>query len=133
MFLFRKQLFGQQTRRFIVNGTFLYTYGLFYFKDVRKTVYTKIESFGQESVNNTIFGFNTNFQRSSIFNSMKCKLPNVDTEKPSNTCKRRGCFFKTRYAKSNSSEKSTIYVDDFEGSQQHRHALCLRLSLSSTR
>jgi hypothetical protein len=42
-------------------------------------------SFGQESVNNTIFGFNSNFSTEvPFFTRLVNKLPNIDTDVPSN-------------------------------------------------
>jgi hypothetical protein len=50
------------------------------------------------------------------------KLPNVILT-PSNLSVRGVVFFKTGFTKADQFEgESTIYVDDFEGSQNNRHA-----------
>jgi cell surface protein SprA len=47
--------------------------------------FTQKSSFGQESVNNTIFGFNLNFSTEvPFFTRLVNKLPNIDTDVPSN-------------------------------------------------
>ena len=117
-------IFGQQTRRFmgvnvehkisdnfLVGGTFL---------KMSERPFTQKSSFGQESVNNTIFGFNTNFSTEVPFlTRLVNKLPNVDTDVPSNLSVRGEiAFLKPDSPKADQFEgESTIYVDDFEGSQ----------------
>ena len=116
--------FGQQTRRFmgfnvetkisdnfVVGGTFL---------KMTERPLTQKASFGQESVNNTIFGFNTNFSTALPFlTRLVNKLPNIDTDVPSNLSVRGEiAFLKPDTPKAADFEgESTIYVDDFEGSQ----------------
>jgi len=117
-------IFGQQTRRFmgvnvehkfsdqfLVGGTFL---------KLTERPFTQKSSFGQESVNNTIFGFNTNFSTEvPFFTRLVNKLPNIDTDVPSNLSVRGEIAFlrpDTPQADRFQGE-STIYVDDFEGSQ----------------
>lgn len=116
--------FGQQTRRFmglnvetkisdkfLVGGTFL---------KMTERPLTQKASFGQESVNNTIFGFNTNFSTELPFlTRLVNKLPNIDTDAPSNLSVRgEVAFLKPDTPKAADFEgESTIYVDDFEGSQ----------------
>jgi cell surface protein SprA len=82
-------VFGQQTRRFMgfnvehkisekfmVGGTFL---------KLSEKPFTQKSTYGQESVNNTIFGFNTNFSTEvPFFTRLVNKLPNVDTDVASN-------------------------------------------------
>jgi cell surface protein SprA len=117
-------VFGQQTRRFmgvnvehkisenfLVGGTFL---------KMTERPFTQKSSFGQESVNNTIFGFNTIFSTEVPFlTRLVNKLPNVDTDVPSNLSIRgEVAFLKPDSPKADQFEgESTIYVDDFEGSQ----------------
>ncbi|MGO4817529.1 cell surface protein SprA [Flavobacterium sp. W22_SRS_FP1] len=117
-------IFGQQTRRFmgvnvehkisdnfLVGGTFL---------KMNERPFTQKSSFGQESVNNTIFGFNTNFSTEVPFlTRLVNKLPNLDTDVPSNLSVRGEiAFLKPDSPKADQFEgESTIYVDDFEGSQ----------------
>nr|WP_309641810.1 cell surface protein SprA [Flavobacterium sp.] len=116
--------FGQQTRRFMgitvdhkisdkftIGGTFL--------KMTEKPL-TQKSSFGQESVNNTIFGLNTNFSTEvPFFTRMVNKLPFMDTDVPSNISFRgEVAFLKPDTPKADQfNGESTIYVDDFEGSQ----------------
>ncbi|CAM2808412.1 T9SS outer membrane translocon Sov/SprA [Flavobacterium frigoris] len=117
-------IFGQQTRRFmgvnvehkisdnfLVGGTFL---------KMSERPFTQKSSFGQESVNNTIFGFNTNFSTEVPFlTRLVNKLPNLDTDVPSSLSIRgEVAFLKPDSPKADQFEgESTIYVDDFEGSQ----------------
>ena len=117
-------VFGQQTRRFmglnvehkisdnfVVGGTFL---------KMSERPFTQKSSFGQESVNNTIFGFNTNFSTEVPFlTRLVNKLPNIDTDVPSNLSVRGEiAFLKPDSPKADQFQgESTIYVDDFEGSQ----------------
>ena len=117
-------IFGQQTRRFmglnvehkisdnfVVGGTFL---------KMSEKPFTQKSSFGQESVNNTIFGFNTNFSTEVPFlTRLVNKLPNIDTDVPSNLSIRGEiAFLKPDTPKADQFQgESTIYVDDFEGSQ----------------
>ncbi|HEY4617767.1 MAG TPA: cell surface protein SprA [Flavobacterium sp.] len=117
-------IFGQQTRRFVgvnvehkisdnflVGGTFL---------KMTEKPFTQKSSFGQESVNNTIFGFNGNYSTEVPFlTRLVNKLPNLDTDVPSNLSIRGEiAFLKPDSPKADQFEgESTIYVDDFEGSQ----------------
>ena len=117
-------VFGQQTRRFMgfnvehkISEKFLV--GATFLKITEKP-FTQKSSYGQESVNNTIFGFNTNFSTEvPFFTRLVNKLPNVDTDVPSNLSFRGEIAFlrpDTPQADQFQGE-STIYVDDFEGSQ----------------
>lgn len=117
-------VFGQQTRRFwginvehkfndkfLVGATFL---------NMSERPFTTKSNYGQESVNNSIFGINTNFSTEVPFlTRLVNKLPNIDTDVPSNLSF-RGEF---AYLKPGSSKtdqfngEATTYIDDFEGSQ----------------
>ena len=117
-------VFGQQTRRFFgvnvehkfsekfqLGGTIL---------RMSEQPFTQKSSFGQESVNNTIFGLNTNYSTEvPFFTRMVNKLPNLDTDVPSNVSVRgEVAFLKPDSPKDDRFQgESTIYVDDFEGSQ----------------
>ncbi|TDD96535.1 T9SS outer membrane translocon Sov/SprA [Flavobacterium cellulosilyticum] len=117
-------VFGQQTKRFfgvnvehhisdkfLVGATFL---------KLSEKPFTQKSGFGQESVNNNIFGFNTNYSTEVPFlTRLVNKLPNMDTDVPSNLSVRGEiAFLQPQAPKGNSFEgESTIYVDDFEGSQ----------------
>ncbi len=117
-------IFGQQTRRFMgvnvehkISDKFLV--GATFLKMTERPL-TQKSSFGQESVNNTIFGFNTNFSTEVPFlTRLVNKLPNLDTDVPSNLSVRgEVAFLKPDSPKAADFEgESTIYVDDFEGSQ----------------
>ena len=116
--------FGQQTRRFMgftvdhkisekftIGGTFL---------KMTERPLTQKSSFGQESVNNTIYGLNTNFSAEvPFFTRMVNKLPFMDTDVPSNISFRGEiAFLKPDTPKADQFDgEATIYVDDFEGSQ----------------
>ncbi|TDW46343.1 protein involved in gliding motility SprA [Flavobacterium sp. 270] len=117
-------IFGQQTRRFmgfniehkisdkfIVGGTYL---------KMTERPFTQKSSYGQESVNNTIFGFNGTYSTEVPFlTRLVNKLPNIDTDVPSNLSIRGEiAFLKPDAPKASDFDgEATIYVDDFEGSQ----------------
>ena len=117
-------IFGQQTRRFmgfniehkisenfVVGGTYL---------KMTERPFTQKSSYGQESVNNTIFGFNGNYSTEVPFlTRLVNKLPNIDTDVPSNLSIRgEVAFLKPDAPKASDFEgEATIYIDDFEGSQ----------------
>ncbi len=117
-------VFGQQTRRFfgfniehkftdkfLVGATFL---------RLTERPFTQKSSYGQESVNNTIFGLNTNYSTEvPFFTRLVNKLPNIDTDAPSNLSFRgEVAFLKPDSPKADQFQgEATVYVDDFEGSQ----------------
>jgi cell surface protein SprA len=117
-------VFGQQTKRFygvnvehkfsdkfLIGATFL---------KLSEQPFTQKSSFGQESVNNSMYGFNTNFSTEvPFFTRLVNKLPNIDTDVVSNLSLRGEIAFLKPNAPAGNSFKgeSTIYVDDFEGSQ----------------
>lgn len=117
-------IFGQQTRRFMgvnvehkVSDKFLV--GATFLKMTERP-FTQKSSFGQESVNNSIFGVNTAFSTEVPFlTRLANKLPNIDTDVPSNlSVKGEIAFLKPDTPKADQFQgESTIYVDDFEGSQ----------------
>ncbi len=117
-------VFGQQTRRFMginVEHKFSekFTLAATYLKMTERPI-TQKARYGQESVNNTIFGMNTNFSTEvPFFTRMVNKLPFIDTDVPSNISFRgEVAFLKPDTPKADNFEgESTIYVDDFEGSQ----------------
>lgn len=117
-------VFGQQTRRFMgvnVEHKFSdkFVLGATYLKMSERPL-TQKSSYGQESVNNTIFGVNTNFSTEVPFlTRFANKLPNIDTDVPSNVSVRgEVAFLKPGTPKADQFEgEATIYVDDFEGSQ----------------
>ncbi len=117
-------VFGQQTRRFfgfniehkfndkfLVGATFL---------RLTERPFTQKSNYGQESVNNTIYGLNTNFSTEVPFlTRMVNKLPNMDTDVASNVSFRGEiAFLKPDSPKADQFDgEATIYIDDFEGSQ----------------
>jgi len=117
-------VFGQQTRRFWgfnvehkfsdkiqLNATML---------RMTERPFTQKSNYGQESVNNTIFGVGGQFASEVPFLTRWVnKLPNIDTDVPSNISVRgEVAFLKPDTPKADQFRgESTIYVDDFEGSQ----------------
>ncbi|WP_010520358.1 cell surface protein SprA [Aquimarina agarivorans] len=117
-------VFGQQVKRFsgvnvehkfsedfVVGGTLI---------NLKERPLTQKSNLNFEPINNTIVGLNTNFSTEVPFlTRMANKLPNVDTEAPSNFSF-RGEF---AYLFANAPDAAdfdgeiTSYVDDFEGSQ----------------
>ena len=117
-------IFGQQTRRFFgvnvehaISDKFMI--GATFLRMTEKP-FTQKSSFGQESVNNAIFGFNTNYSTEiPFFTRLVNKLPNIDTDVPSNLSVRGEIAYlkPDSPSASNFQGESTVYVDDFEGSQ----------------
>ena len=117
-------IFGQQTKRFFgvyvehkISDKFLL--GATFLK-LNERPFTQKSSFGQETVNNSMFGFNGNYSSEiPFFTRLVNKLPNMDTDVPSNLSVRGEiAFLQPDNPKGNSFQgESTIYVDDFEGSQ----------------
>lgn len=117
-------IFGQQTRRFMgvnierkMSENFVLGATLL---KMTERPFTQKSSYGQESVNNTIFGFNGNYSTEVPFlTRLANKLPNVDTDVPSNLSIRgEVAFLKPDAPKASDFEgEATIYIDDFEGSQ----------------
>lgn len=116
--------FGQQTRRFFgVNVEHKFSekfqMGATYLKMTERP-FTQKSNYGQESVNNSIFGVNANYSTEVPFlTRLANKLPNVDTDVPSNVSVRgEVAFLKPGTPKTDQFEgESTLYIDDFEGSQ----------------
>ncbi|MEA1784631.1 cell surface protein SprA [Arenibacter sp. GZD96] len=117
-------VFGQQTRRFtginvehqinkniVVGGTFL---------NLNERPLTQKANFGVEPVNNTIFGLNGNFSTEIPFlTRLANKLPNIDTDVPSNLSFRGEVAFLKPGSPKNAdfAGETTSYLDDFEGAQ----------------
>ena len=116
--------FGQQTRRFMgfnIEHKFSdkFLIGATFIKMTERPLTSK-SNYGQESVNNTIFGFNGNYSTEVPFlTRMVNKLPNIDTDVPSNFSLRgEMAFLKPDASKLDAfNGESTVYVDNFEGSQ----------------
>ncbi|NHN27477.1 cell surface protein SprA [Flavobacterium jejuense] len=117
-------VFGQQTKRFwgvnvehqfnknfLVGGTIL---------NLSERPFTNKSNYGQESVNNTIVGLNTNFSTEvPLLTRLVNKLPNIDTDVPSNLSFRGEIAYLLPGASKADqfNGEATTYVDDFEGSQ----------------
>ena len=117
-------VFGQQTRRFMginVEHKFSdkFQIGATYLKMTERP-FTQKTNYGQESVNNSIFGANGNFSTEvPFFTRLVNKLPNLDTDVPSNlSIRAEVAFLKPGTPKTDRFEgEATVYVDNFEGSQ----------------
>jgi cell surface protein SprA len=95
--------------KFVVGATFLK-----WLKDPLK----KSSSYGQESVNNRYLDLIQTFRQKFLFTRLVNKLPNLDTDVPSNLYIWGEVAFKPNSPKAADFQgESTIYVDDFEGSQ----------------
>ena len=117
-------VFGQQTRRFtginvehqisknfVLGGTLL---------NLNERPLTQKSNFGVEPVNNTIFGLNSNFSTEVPWlTRMVNKLPNIDTDVPSNVSVRAEVAWLRPNSPKNADfqGETTTYLDDFEGAQ----------------
>ncbi|GAA4279886.1 T9SS outer membrane translocon Sov/SprA [Gaetbulibacter aestuarii] len=117
-------VFGQQTRRFtglnvehkfndnfVLGGTLL---------NLNERPITQKANYGTEPINNTIFGLNGNFSTEVPFlTRLVNKLPNIDTDVPSNLSLRGEFAYLSPGAPkgTNFNGEATSYIDDFEGSQ----------------
>ncbi|MDE3741430.1 cell surface protein SprA [Maribacter polysaccharolyticus] len=117
-------VFGQQTKRFAgvnvehqVNENFVLGATLL---NLNERPLTQKSNYGSESVNNTIFGLNGNFSTEVPFlTRLVNKLPNIDTDVPSNLSV-RGEVAWLKPSSPDSSDfdgETTVYLDDFEGAQ----------------
>lgn len=117
-------VFGQQTRRFSgvnvehqFNENFVLGATLL---NLNERPLTQKANFGIEPVNNTIFGLNGNFSTEVPFlTRLANKLPNIDTDVPSNVSVRGEVAFLSPGAPKNADfqGETTSYLDDFEGAQ----------------
>ncbi len=117
-------VFGQQTKRFtgvniehkfsdnfIIGGTYL---------NLNERPITQKSSYDFEPINNTLLGFNLNYSTEVPFlTRMVNKLPNIDTDVPSNVSVRaEGAYLIAGAPKgADFGGKVTTYIDDFEGAQ----------------
>jgi cell surface protein SprA len=117
-------VFGQQTRRFtgvnvehqfnekfVLGGTLL---------NLNERPLTQKSTYGVEPVNNTIFGMNGNFSTEVPFlTRLVNKLPNIDTDVPSNVSVRAEMAVLVPSSPKNADfdGETTTYLDDFEGAQ----------------
>ncbi|KAB8152002.1 cell surface protein SprA [Kordia sp. TARA_039_SRF] len=117
-------LFGQQNKRFTginiehqFNENFLI--GATYL-NLNERPITQKANYGQEPVNNSIFGFNGNYSTEVPFlTRLVNKLPNVDTDVSSNVSVRGEFAYLLPGSPKNADfqGEATAYVDDFEGAQ----------------
>ena len=117
-------VFGQQTRRFTginvehkINENFVLGGTLI---NLNERPLTQKSSFGVEPVNNTIFGFNGNFSTEVPFlTRLANKLPNIDTDVPSNLSIRGEVAVLQPNSPKNADfeGETTTFIDDFEGAQ----------------
>ncbi|WP_233195762.1 cell surface protein SprA [Aquimarina sp. MAR_2010_214] len=117
-------VFGQQTKRFtglniehkfsddfIIGGTYL---------NLNERPITQKSNYDFEPINNTILGFNVAYSTEVPFlTRMANKLPNIDTDVPSNVSVRaEGAYLIAGAPRgANFDGKVTTYIDDFEGAQ----------------
>lgn len=117
-------IFGQQTRRFTginvehqFSDTFILGATLL---NLNERPLTQKANFGTEPVNNTIFGFNTNYSTEIPFlTRLANKLPNIQTDAPSNISVRGEFAYLLPGSPRNADFRgeTTAYLDDFEGAQ----------------
>ncbi|WP_338731857.1 cell surface protein SprA [Mangrovimonas cancribranchiae] len=117
-------VFGQQTKRFtginvehkfnenfVLGATWL---------NLNERPITQKANYSQEPINNHIFGLNGNYSTEVPFlTRMVNKLPNIDTDAPSNLSVRGEFAYLLPGAPKGTdfNGEATSYVDDFEGSQ----------------
>ncbi len=116
--------FGQQTQTFAgvnvehqVSKDFLIGATLLNFSQKPQTQKT---NYGSESVNNTMFGLNTNYSTELPFlTRLVNKLPNIDTDVPSNLSVRGeiAVLMPGTPSSDDFDGETTTYIDDFEGSE----------------
>ncbi|WP_449658206.1 T9SS outer membrane translocon Sov/SprA [Winogradskyella endarachnes] len=117
-------VFGQQTKRFAginvehqFNENFVLGATLL---NLSERPVTQKANYGSESINNTIFGFNGNYSTEVPFlTRLANKLPNIDTDVPSNLSVRGEFAYLLPGAPNGTdfNDEATAYIDDFEGTQ----------------
>jgi len=117
-------VFGQQTRRFTginvehqFNENFVLGTTLL---NLNERPITQKANFNTEPINNTIFGVNGNYSTEVPFlTRLANKLPNVDTDVPSNLSLRGEFAYLLPGAPKGTdfNGEATAYIDDFEGTQ----------------
>lgn len=117
-------LFGQQTRRFTgVNVEHQFNENFLLgatFLNLSERPITQKANFDTEPINNTIFGINGNFATEVPFlTRLANKLPNIDTDVPSNFSVRGEFAYLAPGAPKGTdfNGEATAYIDDFEGNQ----------------
>ena len=117
-------IFGQQTKRYTglnvehqFNENFLI--GATYI-NLNERPITQKANYNSEPINNTILGFNGNYSTEvPFFTRLANKLPNIDTDAPSNLSVRGEFAYLLPGAPKGTdfNGEATAYIDDFEGSQ----------------
>ncbi|MBR9915406.1 MAG: cell surface protein SprA, partial [Algicola sp.] len=117
-------VFGQQTRRFTgvnvehqFNENFVLGATVL---NLSERPITQKANYNTEPINNTIFGFNGNYSTEvPFFTRLVNKLPNIDTDAPSNLSVRGEFAYLAPGAPKGTdfNNEATAYVDDFEGTQ----------------
>jgi len=117
-------VFGQQTKRFTgvniehqFNENFVLGATLL---NLNERPITQKANFNSEPINNTIFGFNGNYSTEVPFlTRLANKLPNIDTDVPSNLSVRGEFAYLLPGAPKGADfdGEATAYIDDFEGTQ----------------
>jgi sprA protein len=117
-------IFGGQSRRFVgvnvehkFNDKFIVGASLI---NMRERPYTQKANYGQEPVNNTIFGFGGSYSTEMPFlTRLLNKVPSLQSDVPSNISVRgEMAFLRPSTPKSSDfNGEATAYLDDFEGSQ----------------
>ena len=117
-------VFGQQTRRFMginiehqFNENFVL--GATYL-NLNERPITQKANYNTEPINNSIWGFNGNYSSEVPFlTRLVNKLPNIDTDVPSNISLRGEFAYLSPGApkRTNLNGEPTAYIDDFEGTQ----------------
>lgn len=117
-------VFGQQTRRFTgvnvehqFNENFVLGATLL---NLSERPITQKANYNTEPINNTIFGFNGNYSTEvPFFTRLVNKLPNIDTDAPSNLSVRGEFAYLAPGAPKGTDfdNEATAYIDDFEGTQ----------------
>ncbi len=117
-------VFGQQTRRFTginVQHQFNENFQLgATLLNLNERPITQKANFNSEPINNTIFGFNGNYSTEVPFlTRLVNKLPNIDTDVPSNLSVRGEFAYLAPGAPKGTdfNGEATAYIDDFEGTQ----------------
>jgi len=117
-------LFGQQTKRFTgLNVEHQFSENLVAgatFLNLKERPLTQKANYGYEPINNSIFGLNLNYDTEVPFlTRLVNKLPNIDTDVPSNLSV-RGEFAYLQPGAPNVNDfegRATTYIDDFESAQ----------------
>ncbi|WP_034061160.1 T9SS outer membrane translocon Sov/SprA [Lacinutrix jangbogonensis] len=117
-------IFGQQTKRYTglniehqFNDNFLI--GATYI-NLNERPITQKANYNNEPINNTIIGFNGNYSTEvPFFSRLANKLPNIDTDAPSNLSVRGEFAYLLPGAPKGTdfNGEATAFIDDFEGSQ----------------